>query len=185
VFSCNLPSALLAEWPGSFTCYCGNTGVERIPKKESAQKADPGEEGLEPGTFRSRVRRSNHWALPALPSYPLLESVSWHTCSIASSAWPIQDLTHPKRLIQACVLLCLSRLRRVSCGDFRRHWSMLWPAPLSVWLASAGASLAWTSWCHWVCPWRFTVWLALPRSALCSALADLSVPFLRGLVHSP
>ena len=20
------------EWPGSFTCYCGNTGVERIPK---------------------------------------------------------------------------------------------------------------------------------------------------------
>ena len=31
-FSCNLPPALLAEWPGSFTCYCGNTGVERIPK---------------------------------------------------------------------------------------------------------------------------------------------------------
>ena len=27
VFSCNLPPALLAEWPGSFTCYCGNTGV--------------------------------------------------------------------------------------------------------------------------------------------------------------
>ena len=22
----------LAEWPGFFTCYCGNTGVERIPK---------------------------------------------------------------------------------------------------------------------------------------------------------
>ena len=32
VFSCNLPPALLAEWPGSFTCYCGNMGVERIPK---------------------------------------------------------------------------------------------------------------------------------------------------------
>ena len=32
VFSCNLPPALLAEWPGSFTCYCGNTGVERILK---------------------------------------------------------------------------------------------------------------------------------------------------------
>ena len=26
MFSCNLPPALLAEWPGSFTCYCGNTG---------------------------------------------------------------------------------------------------------------------------------------------------------------
>ena len=32
VFSSNLPPARLAEWPGSFTCYCGNTGVERIPK---------------------------------------------------------------------------------------------------------------------------------------------------------
>ena len=29
---CNLTPALLAEWPGSFTCYCGNTGVERILK---------------------------------------------------------------------------------------------------------------------------------------------------------
>ena len=27
VFRCNLPPALLAEWPGSFTCHCGNTGV--------------------------------------------------------------------------------------------------------------------------------------------------------------
>ena len=26
VFSCNLPPALLAEWPGSFMCYCSNTG---------------------------------------------------------------------------------------------------------------------------------------------------------------
>ena len=27
-----LSPALLAEWPGSFTCYFSNTGVERIPK---------------------------------------------------------------------------------------------------------------------------------------------------------
>ena len=32
VFSCNLQPALLAEWPGSFTCYCGNARVELIPK---------------------------------------------------------------------------------------------------------------------------------------------------------
>ena len=44
MFNCNLPPALLAERPGSFTCYCGNTGVERIPKEESAQIVDPGEE---------------------------------------------------------------------------------------------------------------------------------------------
>ena len=29
---CNLPPALLAEWLGSFTCYCGNMGVEQILK---------------------------------------------------------------------------------------------------------------------------------------------------------
>ena len=46
VFSCNLQPALLAEWPMSFTCCCGKTGVERIPKSESAQKADPGEERI-------------------------------------------------------------------------------------------------------------------------------------------
>ena len=35
VFGCNLPPALLAEWPGSFTCYCSklsNTGMEQIAK---------------------------------------------------------------------------------------------------------------------------------------------------------
>ena len=76
VFSCNLPPALLAEWPGSFTCHCGNTGLERIPEWESAQKVDSGEEnspaapaGLEPDTFRSRVRHSNHWAIPAPQLY--------------------------------------------------------------------------------------------------------------------
>ena len=27
MFDCNLPPALLAEWPQSFTCYCGNIWV--------------------------------------------------------------------------------------------------------------------------------------------------------------
>ena len=31
MFKCNLPPALLAEWPGSFICRCGNTGVEWAP----------------------------------------------------------------------------------------------------------------------------------------------------------
>ena len=31
-FSCNLPPAPLSERAGSFTCYCSNRGVERIPK---------------------------------------------------------------------------------------------------------------------------------------------------------
>ena len=43
--SCNLPPALLAEWPGSFTCYCSNMGVEQIPK------VDPGEENSPAGIW--------------------------------------------------------------------------------------------------------------------------------------
>ena len=37
MFRCKLLPALLAEWPGSFTCYCGSTGVERIPNWVSTQ----------------------------------------------------------------------------------------------------------------------------------------------------
>ena len=58
MFSCNLPPALLAEWAGSFTHCCGNTGVERIPKVsiESAQKVDPGEENPHAAPAGTRTR---------------------------------------------------------------------------------------------------------------------------------
>ena len=35
---CNLPPALWAEWLGSFTCHCGNTGVEQTPNKSQHTK---------------------------------------------------------------------------------------------------------------------------------------------------
>ena len=37
VCRCNLPSALLAEWSGSFMCHCSNTGVERTPNKSQSR----------------------------------------------------------------------------------------------------------------------------------------------------
>ena len=43
MFSCNQPPSLLAEWPGFFTCYCGNAVVKRIPKSEPAQRVERGE----------------------------------------------------------------------------------------------------------------------------------------------
>ena len=65
VYSCNMPPALLAEWPGSFTCYCGNTVTQEntfhlllLP-------------GLEPRTFWSRDRRCNHWAISARHKWSL------------------------------------------------------------------------------------------------------------------
>ena len=37
-FGCNLPPALLVKWPGSFTCHCSNTGVERTLNRRQHTK---------------------------------------------------------------------------------------------------------------------------------------------------
>ena len=72
MFRCNLPPALLAGWPGSFTCYCGNTGA---PNKSQHTELTLEKKiipplllGFELATFRSRVRRSYREAI----STPLL-----------------------------------------------------------------------------------------------------------------
>ena len=69
--SCNLPPALLAEWPRSFTCHCGNTGVERTPNKSQHTKLTLEKKILPPllpgfklATFQSGVWRSNQQAIP-------------------------------------------------------------------------------------------------------------------------
>ena len=38
MFKHNLPPALLAKWPGSFMCHCGNKGVEWTPSKSQHTK---------------------------------------------------------------------------------------------------------------------------------------------------
>ena len=38
MFRCNLPLALLAEWPGSFMCHCSNMGVKWTPNKSQHTK---------------------------------------------------------------------------------------------------------------------------------------------------
>ena len=45
-----------------------------------------------------------------------LSSVSWHTCSIECFAVPPKTCPVP-----FCILLCLSGLRGMGCGDFRLH----------------------------------------------------------------
>ena len=55
VFWCNLPPTLLAERPGSFTCHCGNTGVERTPNK-SQHTINPGEENYSAAPAGIRTR---------------------------------------------------------------------------------------------------------------------------------
>ena len=77
MFRCNLPPAILTECPGSLTCQCGNTRVERTPNKSQHTKLTLEKKILPPllpvfelATFRSRVRRSNRQATPA----PTVES---------------------------------------------------------------------------------------------------------------
>ena len=72
VFRCNLPPALLVEWPGCFMCHCGNMGVERAPNRSQYTKLTlekkllpPLLPGFELATFRSRVRSSYQRAIPA------------------------------------------------------------------------------------------------------------------------
>ena len=79
VFSCNLPPALLAEYPGSFPCYCGNTGWNGYRSKSHHMKLTIGKKtilpllpGLEPETFRSPVRRCTTEPSP-LPQFSTLQ----------------------------------------------------------------------------------------------------------------
>ena len=85
VFRCNLPPALLEEWPTSFTCHCGNTGVDRTPNTSQhimlnlEKKIFPSPlPGFELATFRSRVRRSTReLAIPAPGSMSIDSSKRW------------------------------------------------------------------------------------------------------------
>ena len=65
VFRCNLPPALLAEWLGSFTCHCSNTGSERTLNKSQHRKLTLEKKilpwllpGFKLATFESQVQRS-------------------------------------------------------------------------------------------------------------------------------
>ena len=69
---CNLPPAILAEWPGSFLCYCCTMGEEWILKYKHWKLTmenkilPPLLPELKPKTFQSRVWCLNHWVAPAL-----------------------------------------------------------------------------------------------------------------------
>ena len=72
MFRCNLPSLLLAEWPGSFTCHCSNMGVEQTPNKSQHTKLTLEKKILPPplsrfklATFWSRVLRTYQQAILA------------------------------------------------------------------------------------------------------------------------
>ena len=70
MFRCNLTPALLAEWPGPYSCHCGNMGVEWTLNKSQHTKLTPKKKilvTLLPG-FKSQPFIHKSSALPT--SYP-------------------------------------------------------------------------------------------------------------------
>ena len=103
MFRCNLPTAHLAEWLTSFTCHCGNTGMERTPNKSQHTKLTLEEKilpplwpGFELATFRSRVRRSNQQAIPApFRANAGREDVIIALTTICNKIWQTGELPSP------------------------------------------------------------------------------------------
>ena len=83
MFRCNLPPALLAEWPRSFMCCCGNTEMERTLNKSRHTKLNlekkilpPLLPGIELATFWSWVWRSYQQAIPTPISVTLFSMLN-------------------------------------------------------------------------------------------------------------
>ena len=155
VFSCNLPSAHLAKWPGFFTCYCGNTGVEHIPKGYWNKKILPSLlRGLEAGTFRSGIRRSNHWAITA----PLfLFPVFWGSISYTFSRW-----RHSYRNGGFCCCFVSTTKQKLFAFPFRLPWKLpVFPSLIRLLLALTTSPFlilpgTLDSFLTKNCPWRST-----------------------------
>ena len=107
VFTCNLPPALSAEWLGSFTCYCCNTGWNGYQYYESAQKVDPGEENAPTGMWTCVL------SITSLALWPLS-----CPCCLFPQIW---DVNHSK-LIRTMG----GHAGRVGCLDWNAHVLSRW-----------------------------------------------------------
>ena len=95
---CNLPHALLAEWPGSFMCHCGNTGVEQKMNKSQHTKLTlekkilpPLLQGFKLATFWSRVRHSLKQAIPAPRGLTVSTEITKITVQIHCMKYLLED----------------------------------------------------------------------------------------------
>ena len=120
---CNLPPAHLAERPGSFTCHCGNNGVERTPNKSQHTQLTmkkkilpPLLPGFELATFRSRVRRSYQQVIPA----PSKQLVSWCFEPSQPQAQKAQVIISTCGWLLFCFVLLAERL------SVELQWLTLW-----------------------------------------------------------
>ena len=63
VFSCNLPPALLAEWPGSLTCYCGLFISKRKERKNASNWSSRGHKHIGSLFTNEKHKRIISWRI--------------------------------------------------------------------------------------------------------------------------
>ena len=112
--------ATFGRLTGSFTCHCGNTGVEREPNKSQHTNLTLEKKILPPllpvfelATFRSRVRRSTNKLFRILPDIPhtFLSDprstciFSHWGCLLCLSAYAVEIKIHSRLLIVIFVIL--------------------------------------------------------------------------------
>ena len=125
---CKLPSALLAEWPGSFTCHCSNTGVERTPGKSQHTKLTLEKKilpqlllGVELATFQSRVRRANQQAIPL----PLTSELVGVLSPVNHKGFYLSGLVYTSKRKQSTLFdcyHCMYRLLSLYALTLRWNW---------------------------------------------------------------
>ena len=147
MFSCNMPPALLAEWPGISACYCNNIGWNGYRNKSQLRKLilekktlPPLVQGLEPATFQSWVQCSNH--LTYTP--------------IASECWPVCPLGICRVRMQSIQLWLSVCGMWPTLGTAR---DLFWHRGLKTWEGAASG---------WVCThvWMKCIYHSLPWCAI-------------------
>ena len=116
VFSCNLPPALLAERPGSFMGYCGNTGVEGIPKITVSTESWPWRRKFSRRSCRdSNPRPFNHES-GALTTDLSRSPFAWHHWQNSFPFTCVTSLTEPSPFtcVTSFPFTCMTSLTELS-----------------------------------------------------------------------
>ena len=159
MFRCNLPPARLTEWSGSFTCHCGNMGVERTLNKSQHTKLTLEKKILPPlllkfrlTTFWSRVRHSSQQAIPAIAVDYNTPPRHWiHTLSCLVTGYFLL-ITIWVIVLWAVFFLCLFCVlqnckRVITVGmETSRLGTWSYPGPVSI-LSLAVLKLPHHPWC--------------------------------------
>ena len=127
MFSCNLPPALLAEWSALLRATAVTRGWNGYRNKSQNRKLTLEKKILPPflqgtrltsHTFRSWVRRSNHWVIPPLQEPHCPVSSCCYILSMGGPGEVTADGDAQAVLAGNCCFQCLPMEEAAGCQDF-------------------------------------------------------------------